>query len=385
MVGTSLYETALGWTAMHTASFLASGRVPRPHGHGEFRHRALQGVRSDRRLARDRGRQRQSFRAARRCARPSGAGRAIRDSAAIPSACATASGSMRCIADVIRTAPRDAWLAKLDAAGVPCAPMLAVDEVLAHPQSQAVGMLQPAPDGSEAARWGCRFSSTASGRRSAAAPPALGEGTELVLKRSAQRERGRMNIPANLNTMKVEAPEPGLWIAGFNRPEVRNALNTATSRGPAHDLRPARLHARRSALHHPHRRRRPGVQRGRRPQGAPGHERRRLAPAARHHRGRHLCDPQFVGAGHRRGQRRGARRRLRDGAVLRFHLCGGDRALRAPGGHARHHAGRRRHAEPAARGRRAPRQGADPERAAVQRAGGARLGHGQCRVSSRPS
>ena len=27
----------------------------------------------------------------------------------------------------------------------------------------------------------------------------------------------------------MEAPEPGLWIAEFNRPEVRNALNTATS------------------------------------------------------------------------------------------------------------------------------------------------------------
>jgi len=37
-----------------------------------------------------------------------------------------------------------------------------------------------------------------------------------------------MNIPENLKTMKVEAPEPGLWIVSFNRPEVRNALNTAS-------------------------------------------------------------------------------------------------------------------------------------------------------------
>ena len=33
--------------------------------------------------------------------------------------------------------------------------------------------------------------------------------------------------------MKVEAPEPGVWVVSFNRPEVRNALNTPTH----HDLR----------------------------------------------------------------------------------------------------------------------------------------------------
>ena len=38
-----------------------------------------------------------------------------------------------------------------------------------------------------------------------------------------------MTPPGKLHTLKVEAPEPGLWIVSFNRPEVRNALNTATS------------------------------------------------------------------------------------------------------------------------------------------------------------
>ena len=42
-----------------------------------------------------------------------------------------------------------------------------------------------------------------------------------------------MKIPENLNTMSVEAPEPGLWIAGFNRPELRNAMNTAQARNCA--------------------------------------------------------------------------------------------------------------------------------------------------------
>ena len=38
-----------------------------------------------------------------------------------------------------------------------------------------------------------------------------------------------MNIPENLNTLKVEAPEAHLWIVRFNRPEVLNALGTKTS------------------------------------------------------------------------------------------------------------------------------------------------------------
>jgi enoyl-CoA hydratase/carnithine racemase len=37
-----------------------------------------------------------------------------------------------------------------------------------------------------------------------------------------------MKPPAKLRTLKVEEPEPGLWIVTFNRPEVRNAINTAT-------------------------------------------------------------------------------------------------------------------------------------------------------------
>jgi Predicted acyl-CoA transferases/carnitine dehydratase len=51
------------------------------------------------------------------------------------------------IADIVKTAPRDRWQEVFDAAGVPCAPMLDLAEVLAHPQSHAVGMLQDAPDG----------------------------------------------------------------------------------------------------------------------------------------------------------------------------------------------------------------------------------------------
>jgi formyl-CoA transferase len=46
---------------------------------------------------------------------------------------------------VLRTRPRAHWLAALEAAGVPCAPVHSLSEALAHPQVQALGMLQPVP------------------------------------------------------------------------------------------------------------------------------------------------------------------------------------------------------------------------------------------------
>ena len=61
-------------------------------------------------------------------------------------------------------------------------------------------------------------------------------------------------------------------------------------------------------------------------------------------------------------------------AVLRLSLRRRDRAFRPDRGHARDHAGRRWHPDPAARRRRAPGQGVDPHRPALHGSAGARLG-----------
>ncbi len=71
---------------------------------------------------------------------------------------------------------------------------------------------------------------------------------------------------------------------------------------------------------------------------------------------------------------------LEIGVVLRFHLRGERRALRAAGSTPGHHAGRRRHPEPRARGRRAPREGAHPVGAPVQRRGRRGVGPVQRRL-----
>lgn len=44
------------------------------------------------------------------------------------------------------TEDADHWVAALDAVGVPCAPVQGVSEVLAHPQTEAIGIMQRSPD-----------------------------------------------------------------------------------------------------------------------------------------------------------------------------------------------------------------------------------------------
>lgn len=47
----------------------------------------------------------------------------------------------------VGTKPAAHWVEALDAVGVPCAPVHSVSEVLAHPQTEALGMMQVTPDG----------------------------------------------------------------------------------------------------------------------------------------------------------------------------------------------------------------------------------------------
>ena len=46
---------------------------------------------------------------------------------------------------LLRQRTRAEWLVQFEAAGVPCAPVHTVPEALAHPQVEALGILQPVP------------------------------------------------------------------------------------------------------------------------------------------------------------------------------------------------------------------------------------------------
>ncbi|HWB45499.1 MAG TPA: CoA transferase [Hyphomicrobiaceae bacterium] len=86
--------------------------------------------------------------------------------------------------DVLITRTTAEWLARLEAEGVPCAPVLTRDQVIAHPQVLASGILveseHPVAGRLRQARAAARFSATPTTLRRGA--PRLGEHTREVLR-----------------------------------------------------------------------------------------------------------------------------------------------------------------------------------------------------------
>lgn len=81
---------------------------------------------------------------------------------------------------VVGTRPRAEWMAALEAVGVPCAPLQTLDQVVAHPQTEALGIVQASPDGSMSlVGLPVSFNGTRPPLRMN--PPALGADNDLVL------------------------------------------------------------------------------------------------------------------------------------------------------------------------------------------------------------
>ena len=81
---------------------------------------------------------------------------------------------------VVGTRPRAEWMAALEAVGVPCAPLQTLDQVVAHPQTEALGIVQASPDGSMAlVGLPVSFNGTRPPLRMN--PPALGADNDRVL------------------------------------------------------------------------------------------------------------------------------------------------------------------------------------------------------------
>ncbi len=74
-------------------------------------------------------------------------------------------------------------------------------------------------------------------------------------------------------TLDVRTVDSGIIVVTLNRPEVRNAFNTQMGRDLRALFQPLQFTPGDVALHRNHRRRRQGVLRRRRPQGAQGYER----------------------------------------------------------------------------------------------------------------
>jgi crotonobetainyl-CoA:carnitine CoA-transferase CaiB-like acyl-CoA transferase len=86
--------------------------------------------------------------------------------------------------EALRARPSAEWLRRLEAAGVPCAPVLTRSEIVRHPQVEALGLvvetLHPAAGRIRQARPAARFSETPAEIRRAA--PELGEHAREILE-----------------------------------------------------------------------------------------------------------------------------------------------------------------------------------------------------------
>jgi crotonobetainyl-CoA:carnitine CoA-transferase CaiB-like acyl-CoA transferase len=177
-VGTSLYEAAIGWLPVHVATYLASGKAPGRLGSenaGIAPYKAF--AAADGWIVIAAGNDALFRRLAEALGHPD-----LADDPRFRGNPARVRHRIvlnETIAAIVRAAPRAHWQARLDAAGVPAAPLLSVDQVLEDPQFHAVEMLQRAPEGSMSlVGLPLRFDGERPPLRRA--PPALGEANDLI-------------------------------------------------------------------------------------------------------------------------------------------------------------------------------------------------------------
>ena len=87
------------------------------------------------------------------------------------------------VADILRRESRETWIARFDAAGVPCAPLNELPEALSHPQVAATEMLVDVPDGRGGSLRlvGVPVKMSETPGRVGARPPGVGEHTDEIL------------------------------------------------------------------------------------------------------------------------------------------------------------------------------------------------------------
>ena len=178
-VATSLYETALAWMTVPLAGYAANGEIRRPHGSGTAEIAPYQcfptrggwlmiAAGNDnlyRRLCATLGRPELGEDAR----FLTNGDRVVNRGVLVPM-----------IEEITRTWDIEELMAALDKAGIPNAPLQNVAQVSAHPQTQAVGILQQGPEGAlPTVGLPLAFDGERSSYERAA--PALGEHNETVL------------------------------------------------------------------------------------------------------------------------------------------------------------------------------------------------------------
>jgi crotonobetainyl-CoA:carnitine CoA-transferase CaiB-like acyl-CoA transferase len=178
-IDTSLYETALGWMCYHAANYQACGEVPKRQGSGAAMIVPYRGYASkDGFIVVAAGNDKLFAALARLLGHPEW----IDDPRfrTNPDRVKNQDVLYRWIEDLISTRSNKEWAAILDEAGVPNAPLQSIAEVLGHPQTTALGMLQQSPQG-DITLLGLPISFDGARPPFRRSPPALGAHTEEIL------------------------------------------------------------------------------------------------------------------------------------------------------------------------------------------------------------
>jgi len=177
-IDTSLYESALGWMCYHAANFQASGELPKPQGSGAAMIVPYRGYASKDGFIVIAAGNDKLFSA---LARALGHAEWIDDPRfrTNPDRVKNQTVLYGWIEELIASRTTAEWTQVLDAAGVPNAPIQTIAQVLEHPQTAALGILQQSPD-REITLIGLPISFDGERPPFRRAPPKLGAHTEEV-------------------------------------------------------------------------------------------------------------------------------------------------------------------------------------------------------------
>jgi crotonobetainyl-CoA:carnitine CoA-transferase CaiB-like acyl-CoA transferase len=179
VVDVSLFETAASWMSISAAHFLASGEVPRKSGSGQVGIVPYRAYRTaDIELVVAAGNDGLFRSLCQVLERPAWAAepRFLTN----PDRVRHADALYALIEERMRTRGSADWMARLEAAGVPCAPVQDVQQMLAHPQTAALGIVQPLP-GASIAAIGLPISFDGERPQPRAAAPVLGADTARLI------------------------------------------------------------------------------------------------------------------------------------------------------------------------------------------------------------
>lgn len=187
-VDVSLFETATCWVSLLASQYLTSGEVPSKQGSG-----ASSIVPYKAYTTKDGG---EIVVAAgsdglfRRLAAELGKPEWATDPrfADNPSRVANQEQLYGMLDEIFLTGAVQHWVARMDAAGIPCSPVQDIAQMLAHPQTSALQLLQPVP-GTDMKFLGLPLSFDRQRPTPTGPPPALGQHTEFLTKNAEPTEK----------------------------------------------------------------------------------------------------------------------------------------------------------------------------------------------------